>query len=380
MVDELAFTFAAASSYTVDQLIIAQQPVSTTLEVNNDFDGDAEFELLDGNGTLFPGESATIELTITVIAVSGTNPGGPYINESVVLANSAGGAFVLDVDDEEVYLFENPEIVLTKTVDTIIDNRDGSFTVTFRLELESIGDVPVFELELYDDIVSQFSGLNPRDFLAEEGLSLLVNPNWDGTATSNILEPGQFFDEEIEDDYFVLITFIVDAPDPLPQTINNVATILGEGPLGTQVDDTDDIDAEFPTFDADLFIAKVADNMSPTSGEEITFTVTAGNNGPEDATGVQVEDLLPSGYTFISSSVSTGSYNELTGIWLIGDLPFGEIETLTINVSVNQNGVYLNSATILVGNENDPNLTNNIDEVLPDVCRAGLIAPTLIKN
>ncbi|TVR84998.1 MAG: DUF11 domain-containing protein [Saprospirales bacterium] len=379
MVDELAFTFAAASSYTVDQLIIAQQPASTTLEVNIDFDGDAEFELLDGNGTLFPGETATIELTITVVAISGTNPGGPYINESVVLANSPGGAFVLDVDDEEVFLFENPEIVLTKTVDTIINNLDGSFTVTFRLELESIGDVPVFELELYDDIVSQFSGLNPRDFLAEEGLSLLVNPNWDGTATSNILEPGQFFDEEIEDNYFVFITFTVDAPDPLPATINNEATVLGEGPLGTPTQDLDNVDAVFVEFDVDLFITKTVDNMDPTAGEEITFTITAGNNGPQNGTGVQVEDLLPSGYTFISAIASAGNYNEQTGLWVIGDLASGESETLLINVRVNQTGQYLNTATI-EGIENDPDLTNNSDEILPDVCRAGLIPPRLIKN
>ena len=380
VVDELAIAFADAASVTVNSTTITQQPISGALILNPAFDGDSDTEILDGEGTLFPGETATIELEITVVAIAMTHPGGPYLNEAVVLGFSPGGVFVLDVDDEEIFLFENPEIVLTKTVDTIIDNRDGTFTVTFRLELESTGDVPVFELELFDDIVSQFSGLNPRDFLAEEGLSLLVNPAWDGTAGSNILEPGQFFDEEIEDDYFVFITFTVDAPDPLPQTINNLATAQGEGPLGTPVDDSDDVDAEFNTFDADLFINKVVDNMSPTSGEEITFTVTAGNNGPEDATGIQVEDLLPSGYTFISATVSTGSYNEMTGIWVVGDLPFGETETLTIIVSVNQNGVYLNSATILAGNENDPDLTNNTDEVLPDVCRAGLIAPTLIKN
>ena len=380
VVDELAIAFADAASVTVNSTTITQQPLSGALILNPAFDGDSDTEILDGEGTLFPGETATIELEITVVAIAMTHPGGPYLNEAVVLGFSPGGVFVLGVDDDEVFLFENPEIVLTKTVDNIIDNRDGTFRVTFRLELESIGDVPVFELELYDDIVTQFSGLNPRDFLAEEGLSLLTNPDWDGTASSNILEPGQFFDEEIEDDYFVFISFTVDEPAPLPQTINNLATVEGEGPLGTQVDDSDDADAEFNTFDADLFITKTADNMSPTSGEEITFTVTAGNNGPENATGIQVEDLLPSGYTHINSTVSTGSYNEITGIWVIGDLPSGETETLSINVKVNQTGIYLNTATIEVGNENDPDLTNNTDEVLPDVCRAGLIAPTLIKN
>ena len=51
---------------------------------------------------------------------------------------------------------------------------------------------------------------------------------------------------------------------------------------------------------ADIRIVKTVDNATPTIGQNVTFTVTATNLGPGVATGVVVQDLLPTGYTFVS--------------------------------------------------------------------------------
>ena len=51
-------------------------------------------------------------------------------------------------------------------------------------------------------------------------------------------------------------------------------------------------------------------NPNPTIGEAIQFVVVATNNGPGNAQGVVVQDLLPSGYTFVSKTVFNGTYDE----------------------------------------------------------------------
>jgi uncharacterized repeat protein (TIGR01451 family)/gliding motility-associated-like protein len=117
---------------------------------------------------------------------------------------------------------------------------------------------------------------------------------------------------------------------------------------------------------ADLSIVKTVNNANPIIGQTVVFTIVATNNGPNNATGVTVTDILQSGYTYISSTTTTGSFDPLTGVWTIGNLNVGVIETLTITVSVNTSGVYVNTATI-VGNETDVNSINDVSviEVFP---------------
>ncbi|MFD2201320.1 gliding motility-associated C-terminal domain-containing protein [Shivajiella indica] len=116
------------------------------------------------------------------------------------------------------------------------------------------------------------------------------------------------------------------------------------------------------TSSVDLSVTKEVNNPVPDFGETISFTISAINNGPLNASNVQVKDLLPSGFSFASLNVSKGSYNIGTGIWAIGTLSYGEIATLKIGVTVNTSGNYRNTAEItpLAG---DPNPDNNISSI-----------------
>ena len=49
---------------------------------------------------------------------------------------------------------------------------------------------------------------------------------------------------------------------------------------------------------ADLAVTKIADKTGVEEGEAVTYTATVTNLGPDDATGVEITDLLPSGVTF----------------------------------------------------------------------------------
>ena len=84
----------------------------------------------------------------------------------------------------------------------------------------------------------------------------------------------------------------------------------------------------------DLAITKTVDNPTPIAGETITYTVTITNNGPDDATGVQVIDQLPVGITYASDTTSQGSYDSVTGIWMVGTVVNAASATLTIVTSV----------------------------------------------
>lgn len=111
-----------------------------------------------------------------------------------------------------------------------------------------------------------------------------------------------------------------------------------------------------PVVASDRKIAITVDNNTPVIGSNVTFTLTAGNNGPDASTGVSVAETLPTGYTQVSATPSTGTY--ASGIWNGFGLANGATATLTIVATVNATGVYANTVTI-TGKENDPNAANN---------------------
>lgn len=85
---------------------------------------------------------------------------------------------------------------------------------------------------------------------------------------------------------------------------------------------------------ADLSITKTVSKNNPANGEDITFTITATNDGPGNSAWAQVSDVLQSGFNYVSHSTDNGTFNPTTGLWDIGFLHVGETATLTITVNV----------------------------------------------
>ncbi len=110
---------------------------------------------------------------------------------------------------------------------------------------------------------------------------------------------------------------------------------------------------------ADIAISKTASSSTPGLGTMVTFTVMATNNGPSDATGVKVNDLLPVGLSFVSSAPSTGSYSNATGVWTVGSLANGASATLGITATVTRAQAQINQATTSGQGQVDPNGSNN---------------------
>ena len=109
--------------------------------------------------------------------------------------------------------------------------------------------------------------------------------------------------------------------------------------------------------EADLAITKTGPGvLTPPTG--VTWRITVTNNGPSDATGVQVTDTTPTGLSFVSNSGSCVSAFPCS----LGTIPVGETRTIDASYSVpaeyaGPNPVS-NTATVTTTSA-DPNTANN---------------------
>ena len=140
-------------------------------------------------------------------------------------------------------------------------------------------------------------------------------------------------------------------------SVTNVATVAGGGELIITNDQASD-----PTnivSRADIAIGKTVGNPTPNQGTNVTFTITAMNNGPSNATGVAVTDLLPAGLSFVTAAPSVGTYNQATGVWTVGPLLTGSTATLQITATVTGTSTVINTATKTAEDQPDPNPGND---------------------
>jgi uncharacterized repeat protein (TIGR01451 family) len=113
---------------------------------------------------------------------------------------------------------------------------------------------------------------------------------------------------------------------------------------------------------ADVQVSKTVDNAAPAVSTNVTFTISAHNAGPANATGVVLTDLLPAGLTYVSDT-GAGAYASGTGLWTIGALANGATATLQIVATVTSPSAITNTASKTNENESDSNTTNDSSSV-----------------
>ncbi len=120
---------------------------------------------------------------------------------------------------------------------------------------------------------------------------------------------------------------------------------------------------------ADLTINKEANNLTPMMGEEVIFTITVNNAGPNDFENVVVSEVLQSGFEYVSSQTTMGTYSSVSGLWQIDLLPAGQTAELTVIVKVLITGDYVNIASIIESTPIDADPANNdVQVVLEPLC------------
>jgi uncharacterized repeat protein (TIGR01451 family) len=159
-------------------------------------------------------------------------------------------------------------------------------------------------------------------------------------------------------------------------TLTIEVTVLGPGPFTNiaQVsasdqydpdstpnnDDASEDDQGFATLAgdlADLSISKRVDNPTPNINDVITYTVELRNDGPSDATGVEVTDQIPVGLEYVSHTASQGAYTVATGLWSVGSVPAGGSATLSISARVRSFARLVNVAEVTSSDQPDVDST-----------------------
>jgi uncharacterized repeat protein (TIGR01451 family) len=131
-------------------------------------------------------------------------------------------------------------------------------------------------------------------------------------------------------------------------------------------------------------IATVASDVQVTNsapktvatGADLTYTITAANNGPDAASRVVVSDTLPTGTTFVSVTPSAGTCTAPavggTGavVCSLGSLAVSGTATVTLTVNVNAvKGTILTDTAVIRAYGYDPDTANNHSTVKTEAVR-----------
>ena len=162
-----------------------------------------------------------------------------------------------------------------------------------------------------------------------------------------------------------------------PQT--NTATITSSDRPDPDLGNNSDSATVNPST-ADLVISKSVSDPNPNVGANITYTIRLTDSGPDTATNVTVQDTLPAGVTFVSSSASQGSYDSGTGVWTVGTVNVGTPQTLAIVATVTRLSPDPNTASISHSDQFDPVTANNSDSASIDPESANLAITKTVSN
>lgn len=111
----------------------------------------------------------------------------------------------------------------------------------------------------------------------------------------------------------------------------------------------------------DLSVATTVSTTTPKAGDNVTYTVTAINQGPGSLSGLQIEFVLPSSVTFQSATPSSGSYDASTRRWTVSSLASGSTATLAVvgKTSAGSQDPVEACAFYVTSTPADPNISNN---------------------
>ena len=293
-------------------------------------------------GSIANGAADTLSVVATVDA--GTN-GQTIVNTATVTASDQADDNPGNDSDSASLTVQSIDLAVVKSVDVPSPN-EGS-TINYEIVLTNNGPDTASSVELTDVLPA---GVTFVSSVATQGSYSSGTGLWTVGSVANAASDT------------LVITATVDAGTG-GSSIVNTASVTGSDQADSNLGNDSDT-AGITVQSVDLFVTKSVDDGTPNEGGTIQYTVVLGNSGPNNATNVQVTDVLPAGVTFVSSSATQGIYSSGTGIWSVGSVANGSSKTLTITATVNAgtNGTTIvNSAAVTASDQADSNAGNDGD-------------------
>ncbi|MBE9536834.1 MAG: DUF11 domain-containing protein [Proteobacteria bacterium] len=246
------------------------------------------------------------------------------------------------------------DLSVTKIADKTTPNEGG--TVVYTIEVTNNGPGDTTGIQVTDSLPAGLS------YVSDDGGGSYNSGNgvWQAPSLTNGTSAS------------LNITVTVDS-GTLGTTIDNTASITASV-IEDPVSGNDSATKSITVGGSDLAVTKSVDTTTPASGGSITFTVGITNNGNNDATNVELTDLLPAGLSFSSYSSTFGSYSSSTGVWQVGDLAVSASQNLTIDATVPAaaGSTITNTASVSASDQADSNTSNNSASVIVYVSGADL--------
>ncbi|MFW2380567.1 MAG: hypothetical protein ACN4GZ_02330, partial [Acidimicrobiales bacterium] len=341
---------------------------------------------MDGAGsvTYFPPDGSTVNGTVSGNQVWNNSASSVRVGDTVSVTSARIGwwrttvciptdnQYIFEgVDGEPVYLDEAPPVPsLTLTKDDGTSSVEIGDTITYQLDFTNPSDATstpgsAESVVILDNLPAGVSfqscafsaGLTGSCLEASGVVTIVVDQNIAAGATGSV-------------------SLVADVVSPTGSSITNNAQILWQDTLGNTYPSAAASDTDAITG-TDLAVFKTVDTAVPWVGETVTFTVTVAHQAGDPATGVEVTDLLPIGFSYQSHAVSAGSYTPGTGLWTVGALAAGGSETMTLVATViGTSGVY-NVAELTAVDQIDPDSipansnTTEDDYALVDIAVGG---------
>jgi uncharacterized repeat protein (TIGR01451 family) len=242
---------------------------------------------------------------------------------------------------------------------SVIPNQTISYTIT----LSNNGTIDATGVDLIDTLDSNLENLSIQS-LTSCGVAYVNN------STSNVVDIDNLSISTTTD---CIINFTTNVKSGLigGTNITNTANIGSSNEGSSPVILNSDI--LNVVTNTDLAITHTVSNNNPNKGDSITYTITVTNNGPENANGIFLFNLLPSGISYDNSLSSQGVYNNISGLWDIGSLSNTSNSTLNITVDIDEDvgAMVNNTATLTLSTPTDYFLGNNSSSISIDVIGGG---------
>jgi len=268
----------------------------------------------------------------------------------------------LGSEDDQATIIPLPgglnDLSLSKTVDNT--NPNVGDVVRFVVSVTNNGPSDARNVEVTDVLPSGYTyeshtstaGLYNIDSGIWSINRTILNEDTESLEILAVVNAPTGTEDEYLNEAFVTSSLYAD-PDSDP------STGMDQDDFTDGISDDDEVSVFVVPQTTDIVVTKNVDNAMPNIGDQVVFEITATNQGLDDAVNIGIQEELPSGYQFVSSDVTVGTYDSEASFWEIESLPVSETATLLLTVEVLDVEDYMNRVSLAYVDQWDVDESNN---------------------